>query len=254
MEKGISCICLTYGRVEFLNEAIQSFIQQEYPQDMCELIIVNDYQMQDLIFPHPNIKIFNFLDQFPTIGAKVQFAIDRAKFDIIATFDDDDIALPNHLQNINKYLGDNDNTLHWARGGYWNEPDLTSIEYIGNSGFVYRKSAVEKIGGIPNENAGYDTTLADKLHTLGNIVFATPPDNEVSWFYRWRFTTRNCYHQSGMGYDKEESFPNILVRHAHHIEEMRKKGMIQTGEIILNPGWKEDYAQQLKDFITKNKK
>lgn len=253
MEQGISCICLTYGRVEFINEALESFLRQDYPKDKCELIIVNDYAAQDLVFPRENVRIFNFMEQFPTIGSKVAYAIKQAKFDIIATFDDDDIALPNHLKNINKYLTEDYDVLHWSKGVYWNEPEVTSIEFIGNSGFVYRKSAVEKIGGIPNENAGYDTTLSDRLHTLGRTVFASPPLDEVSWFYRWGFTTRSCYHQSGLGYDDASRFPNILVRHAAHIEELRKQGLISTGEVVLNPMWLMDYEQQLKDYITKHK-
>lgn len=252
MEKGISCICLTYGRVEFLNEALQSFLKQEYPQDKCELIIVNDYAGQDLVFPYPNVRIFNFLDQFPTIGEKVQFAIDHARFDIIATFDDDDIALPNHLRNIDKFFNEDINTLHWGKGIYWNEPDITDITFLGNSGIVYRKDAIKAIGGVPKENAGYDTTMAERLHTLGGTVFAEPALRDVSWFYRWGFTSKSCYHQSGLGHDNA-TFPNILVRHAHHIEELRKRGLIPMGEVVLNPGWEYDYEEQLKDYITKHK-
>jgi GT2 family glycosyltransferase len=55
----ISCKCITYGRVATLEESVQSFLKQDYPADKCELIIVNDYPLQTLIFEHPQIKIVN---------------------------------------------------------------------------------------------------------------------------------------------------------------------------------------------------
>ena len=59
--KFISAKCITYGRVGVLEEAISSFLQQDYPQDKCELIVVNDYPLQKLELPFdvPNIKIYN---------------------------------------------------------------------------------------------------------------------------------------------------------------------------------------------------
>ena len=52
----ISAKCITYGRVSTLEEAIYSFLQQDYPGEK-ELVIVNDYPKQKLIFDHPEIKI-----------------------------------------------------------------------------------------------------------------------------------------------------------------------------------------------------
>ena len=66
----ISCKCITYGRVATLEESIYSFLKQDYPADKCELIIVNDYPLQTLIFEHPQIKIVNLDKTFDTIGEK----------------------------------------------------------------------------------------------------------------------------------------------------------------------------------------
>ncbi|MCL4258972.1 MAG: glycosyltransferase family 2 protein, partial [Anaerolineales bacterium] len=48
----VSCICPTYGRVELLEEAIESFLRQDYPGQK-ELIVLNDYAGQTLHFDHP---------------------------------------------------------------------------------------------------------------------------------------------------------------------------------------------------------
>lgn len=243
----ISAKCITYGRVITLEESIESFLKQDYPLDKCELIIVNDYPLQQLKFQHPNIKIFNISDTFETIGEKENYATSKCKGDIICQWDDDDIALPNHFKNIAKYFTDETNILHWENGIFYNEPNITDITWIGNSGIVFRKKAWYDIGGHPNENAGYDMTFIERLNKYGGRVFAKPPKEEASWMYRWSMPTANIYHQSGQGTDIKGK-PNIIERHSQHIENLRLKGLIPTGEIILEPKWLYDYVKMLKDY------
>lgn len=244
----ISCKCITYGRVDTLEEAIQSFLLQEYPGKK-ELIIVNDYPLQKLVYNHPEIKIYNLDETFLTIGEKENYAIERCSGELIAVWDDDDVALSNHLSNIAKFWKPNTNLLHWETGVYYNEPSITAIKGIGNSGIVYSKKAWEEIGRSPIENAGGDMTLVVALHNLGRdgVVLANPPKDEASWFYMWG---GRGYHQSGQGTDTADR-PNIIQRHSAHIESLRKKGEIPTGDIHLNPHWNKDYAQMLKDFVKK---
>jgi len=54
----ISCLCPTYGRPQCLEEAIFSFLTQDY-QGEKELVILNDLADQTLIFDHPDVKIIN---------------------------------------------------------------------------------------------------------------------------------------------------------------------------------------------------
>lgn len=245
----ISCKMITYGRVEFLEESLQSFLNQDYDGEK-ELVIVNDYPQQKLIFDHPEVRIFNLDYTFETIGQKENFAVEQCKGDIIAVWDDDDVALPNHLSNINKYFIEGSDLLHWHKGVLFNVPNIQAITGLGNSGIVYSRKAWEAIGRHPLENAGYDMTFVIKIKTMfpNNIIFAEPNDDEVSWFYVWG---GRGYHMSGMGSDNDDSKPNVIVRHFEHIESLRMQGKIPTGDIYLNPNWKYDYNQLLKDFINK---
>jgi glycosyltransferase involved in cell wall biosynthesis len=240
---------ITYGRVEFLEESLQSFLNQDYDGEK-ELVIVNDYPQQKLIFDHPEVRIFNLDYTFETIGQKENFAVEQCKGDIIAVWDDDDVALPNHLSNINKYFIEGSDLLHWHKGVLFNVPNIQAITGLGNSGIVYSRKAWEAIGRHPLENAGYDMTFVIKIKTMfpNNIIFAEPNDDEVSWFYVWG---GRGYHMSGMGSDNDDSKPNVIVRHFEHIESLRMQGKIPTGDIYLNPNWKYDYNQLLKDFINK---
>jgi glycosyltransferase involved in cell wall biosynthesis len=241
----ISCKCITYGRVEFLEESLHSFLLQDYPGKK-EMVIVNDYPLQQLEFDHPDVRIINLDKTFDTIGEKENFAVKECKADIIAVWDDDDLALPNHLRNIAKYFVPGSDLLHWHRGMFINMPHISAITGLGNSGIVYSRKIWEKIGGHPLENAGYDATFVHniRLQPGANIVLAEPSYEEVSWGYVWG---GRGYHMSGMGTDTPDR-PNVIKRHSDHVEALRKQGLIPTGVVKLNPHWKHDYEKKLKDF------
>jgi len=241
----ISCKCITYGRVSMLEESVESFLKQDYPADKCELIIVNDYPLQTLVFNHPQVKIVNLVKTFETIGEKENYATELCQGEIICQWDDDDVALPNHLQNVAKYMTDNVNILHWEIGVLCHSTGIENIGWIGNSGIVFRKSAWKAIGGHPLENAGYDMTFIETLHKHGGRIFAKPPKEEASWFYMWG---GRGYHMSGEGTDHPGK-PNAIQRHSNHIESQRLMGKIPIGEVIINPIWKVDYVQMLKDYV-----
>ena len=237
---------ITYGRVEMLEESLHSFLQQDYPGPK-ELIIVNDYPLQTLVFDHPDVKIYNVSHTFTSIGAKENFATELCNGEIICQWDDDDVALPNHLSNVAKLFIDDVNILHWNTGVYYNEPNITNVGWIGNSGIVFRKSVWEKVGGHPIENAGYDMTFVESIHALDQSkkLFAKMPKEDASWFYMWG---GRGYHMSGQG-DDLPGKPNVIQRHSLHIESLRLRGKIPTGDVILKPHWNKDYKQMLIDFL-----
>ena len=244
----ISAKMITYGRVEFLEESLHSFLLQNYPGEK-ELVIVNDYPLQKLVFDHPDVRIYNLDETFKTIGEKENYAIERCSGELIAVWDDDDVALSNHLSNIAKFWRPDANILHWENGVFYNEPNITSIMGLGNSGIVYSKKAWEAIGKSPIENAGGDMTLVVALQKLSRegLVLASPTNEECSWFYIWG---GRGYHQSGQATDTADK-PNIIQRHSEYIENLRRKNLIPTGDIQLNPHWNKDYAQMLKDYVSK---
>ena len=239
---------ITYGRTHLLVEMLYSFLNQE-DISTSEMVIVNDYPLQKLIFDHPRVKIFNLDETFKTIGDKENFAIEKCSGEIIIVADDDDIAMPWHMSNITQYFKQNANILHWQNAVFYNEPAITKLCPIGNSGIVYTKKAWEAIGKSPIENAGGDMTLVKAIHALDEtkVIRASPPDNEVSWFYRWALPQN--YHQSGLGKDTPGK-PNIVQRNAAYVESQRKLGKVPTGEIQLVPGWRYPYDQMLKDYVS----
>ena len=70
----VSCICLTYGRSELLEEAIYAFLKQDY-EGPKELIVLNDHKRQKLQLYHPEVKIFNLSQHFRTDAEKRNAAV-----------------------------------------------------------------------------------------------------------------------------------------------------------------------------------
>jgi glycosyltransferase involved in cell wall biosynthesis len=241
----LSAKCITYGRVEFLEESLHSFLIQEYDGPK-EMVIVNDYALQKLHFDHPDVRIINLDYTFSNLGDKENFATEQCRGEIIMQWDDDDMAMPNHLSNVSKYFVEGTDLLHWHNAILMNAPDIQAVCGVGNSGIVYSKKIWREMGGYPIENAGYDMSFVVKIKTISNnIVFAHPPDEEVSWIYIWG---GRGYHCSGMGTDTPDR-PNVIQRHSLYVENLRQQGLIPTGDVHLNPHWKHNYKQKLKDFI-----
>lgn len=240
----ISAKMITYGRVEWLEESLHSFLIQESNIDR-ELIIVNDYPLQELVFDHPKVKIYNLKETFKTIGEKENFAMSKCSGEIIAQWDDDDIAMSNHIENINGFFVDGTNLLHWKRGVFFNHPNITDVTHLGNSGIVFSRNAWVSVGGYPIENAGYDMTFTTRLTKLGNVVHAEP--DEPSWFYRWG---GGDYHMSGMGTDTPDR-EDVVNRNAKHVEWRRSQGLVPTGIIELQPKWRLPYDKLLKTYMKK---
>ncbi len=245
----ISWKVTTMGRVSTLNETLFSYLMQNDLSD-TEMVIVNDYPMQTLVFDHPRVRIFNE-PPFATIGEKENFAVEQCKGDIIAVTDDDDVYMSTHNKNIKEWFKEDTNILHWAKGVFYNEPIIQAITGIGNSGMVYSKKAWLQVGKHPIMNAGGDTRFSTEVHRLGNKVDAAP--EEVSAWYRWGMNGpdgNGIYHQSGMGTD-DGTRPDVIQRHKEHIDRLRHKGLIPTGMIRLNPRWQYPYEKMLQDFIKK---
>src|SRR5438105_148799 len=102
-KESVSAMCLTYGRPELLEEAIECFLIQDYGGDK-ELIILNDLPEQILEFDHPQVRTINVPKRFRTLGEKRNAAAALASHDVLFVWDDDDIYLPHRLSYSIKML------------------------------------------------------------------------------------------------------------------------------------------------------
>ncbi len=125
----------TYGRPDYVNEAVQMFIDQDYPHNRRELIILNDCPGQTFISDLPseyNIKVFNESFRYKTLGQKRNVTLDHAKGDLIAIWDDDDLYLPWRLSFSQKQMEKYDTQFYRALDfwTYWGKSELQSNQCI----------------------------------------------------------------------------------------------------------------------------
>ena len=238
----ISCLCITYGRVHFLEEALECFLKQDYPYK--ELIIVNDLAEQELIFNHPKVKIFNFKERFKTIGEKRNKSVELSSGEILVSWDDDDINLPWRLTQIAKVFNANPNLGYFKPEKSWCQHGPKLLLPEGGPFFTtvaFSRKAYNAIGGYKSTNVGEDTDLCYRLvNYLKDNAKTIPFSNEeYAFIYVWN-QKDFWYHLSAFG-PELDGIPNT-----NKIEKIIKSKPIEP-VVHLKPHWNQDYLS-----ITRN--
>jgi glycosyltransferase involved in cell wall biosynthesis len=225
----ISVVTLTYKRKHILEEAIQSYLNQDFIGE-SEMLIVNDSPDVEYIFNHPNIRIINHATRFNSIGKKLEFAFNKANGDYLYRLDDDDLLTPWGLSIVNEYIIENPNKdiYRCAHHYLFTNNNFTCISGSVNNGNCYSKKFINKIG-IPDVsgNEDYEITFLRSANTF------TGNKGKYSMIYRWGMQT---YHISGMGNYHDNDY--ILST----TDSLCSK---ETGIIELNPHFKNDYYKYL---------
>lgn len=187
----ISCVMPTYGRPAYVNEAIQMFLDQDYPNK--ELIILNDCEGQ--IFtcnlpPEAGIQVINHPERFPNLGDKRNACIEIAKGEFIAIWDDDDVYLPWRLSYSYRMLKAYDTPFYRAKDflTYWgkDEPlhnDQSVPGWVSHPNTLFTKDLWKKVQGYPSIDVGEDSQFFSKIHQLLEQEFITYPIDRMDRFF-----------------------------------------------------------------------
>lgn len=247
-QPAISCICLTYGRPAILEEAIYSFLVQEYAGPK-ELIVLNDYPDQHLVFEHPEVRVINVPKRFNTVGEKMNVAVALSSHDLLFVWDDDDIYLPHRLTFSLAHFDPGQGFFKPNQAWMLSDGKITGPHHnIFHVGSCWSRSLFDAVRGYPAEGTGYDLIFEQRLteksprHTR---VYAIKPA-EIYYLYRWGGT--GSYHMSGFGNLK----PGENVGHQQvemYVQQRANRGEIPRGHIPLQPGWKTDYRQLVASHI-----
>lgn len=243
----VSCICPTYGRVALLEEAIQSFLQQDYPGPK-ELIVLNDYDGQTLAFDHPEVRIVNRAERFPSLGEKFNAAVALASHDLLFVWHDDDISLPHRLSFSVAQCGEGRVFFKAENAWFWNDGRLSGPEKnVFHGGSCWRRALFDKVHGYPSVEQRYDVEFEQRCQgaALGPLKVATLMLDEVYYLYRWNGT--GSYHASVMGGDVSARKPQTVPG---HVAEQAARGQIPQGRVQLEPRWRTDYAALVRGHLT----
>ena len=206
----VSCIMPTAGRAAYIEQSIDMFMQQDYPNK--ELIIVFN-KLSDIpyIYYPPEVKLVMVPTQI--IGAKRNEAVRHAAGAIIAQWDDDDLynthrlsdqALP-ILQGIAEITGLQNFVCYEAPTGnsYKADEMLFAAIYGGVHGgtLVYNRYVWEKLCYYPNYKCGEDAGFLRNAQKLGARL--VPVDGADSFVYvrhqsnTWKFEPNNFRNYPG---------------------------------------------------------
>ena len=227
----VSCQCITYNRPELLEEAIESFLKQDYKGEK-ELVILNDFAGQKLVFKHPEVHIINTPKRFRTIGEKRNACIAMCSGDVIFPWDDDDISLPWRITTSLKHKGKkkyfkNKRAWLWQNGVIKPKPVYNTYPSMG----CWDREVFEAVNGYAFIQSGQDIHLDKRIGTTGERYVKQLSDREV--YYIYKFGGTGHPHLSSYGYGKGW-------------EQIGKREVSSGCRISLEPRWREDYVGTVK--------
>lgn len=239
----ISCICATYGRPSHLEEAIACFLNQTYPNK--ELIILNSLPDQELRFDHPQVKIINLSRRPATLGECRNMAIQQCSGEWLVTWDDDDIYLPNHLQNFAAALDSGDGWVRLTKQFYCEAWKIKKIVDGTFNVVAIAKRAWLAVGGYNSQNSGEDRQFCGKVTARFSGKEVHVQNDAISFLYGW---DNEAYHISAKG-DDQEGQKTGAQRVEEHVAGQLGAGMIGKGVVQLRPALRHDYANMAKAFL-----
>jgi len=234
----------TYGRPRIAEEALKCFLDQKFSGD-AELIIVNDFNQQKLVFDHPQVKIFNFNKLFPTIGDSFDWGFHQGTGSYIVPWEDDDIYLPHSLQE--RFDGI---TSHSA--DYYKRPNA----------FVLNRGEVQEHGrnlffcaGIWSRELYLKTNGCEHAHVLGDMKleaafkakcdperYFVETETDMNRTYYCYYWANRGVHLSGFGSENEKQC-------AEAAQKLVRQNCKERGTIVLKPQHRKPYYENVKRFI-----
>ena len=239
----VSCVCPTFGRAYLLEEAIESFLRQDYPGEK-ELIVCNDFIDQELVFEHPLVRVINLPERTPNLGSKRNKAYSYATGDVFLTWGDDDIHLPGRISRMVNAMQEFNSEFVFEGPYYIIYGGKLFFEKGKTSGaHIITKDLFYKAGQIPEINSGEDQAFNAKVKEHLAISGSLPVcQDNPQFLYRW---SSGYAHISQFGEDKE----NKKTGYELFLEQAKKyvkEGKEPSGKYILKPHWSKDWVEETK--------
>jgi glycosyltransferase involved in cell wall biosynthesis len=233
----ISVLTLTYQRHQLLEEAIESYLRQDYKGE-SEMVIINDSPKVEYVFEHPKIRIINLKERFPSVGQKLKFGFSQCKYDYIYRLDDDDLLSPWALSHTWEDIKAHpDYEIYRSDGHYYFENNkFLGIGGSVNNGNVYTRKYLSRIE-IPEISCGEDYTMTFNFDAK---IYKSPREQKTM-IYRWGM---NTFHVSGMGNisnDEMRDWTDRIVS-TGVVEKANRR---ETGKLLLHPHFGDDYFRQI---------
>ena len=241
----VSCYCPTYGRAHCLEEAIECFLKQDY-QGPKELVILNDYADQELVYDHPEVRIINVKERIKPLGRKFNETIKHCKGEVLFCWDDDDIFLPNRISYSLKKM---ERGVFYTRSGFSEDAEeqysLFHPTAVAHSTHAFRREVFDAVGGYPEtDHVAVDQYFIQKVRDhLGGDYFQKTNNEDIFYIYRWG--SIGSYHTSDCASETHNVSDQVEIK----LARQKADGSIPTGVINLSPKWKYNYDCVAKAFF-----
>jgi hypothetical protein len=230
-----------------LEESVYSFLRQDYPGPK-QLLILNDFALQTIVFEHPEVTVVNVGERFATLGEKRNEAVRLCRYDLIAVWDDDDIYLPHRLSlSVAKY--DPHRRFFKMSRAFVMDNGCIQISRISryHAAGIWHRGLFEEAGGYPAMGSGEDAHLEGRFQQIigGSLSYSVDDPREIYYVYRWKGS--GSFHISGYGRDGEgrSGHDRVLEFVMREVEA----GRVTPGSIVLQPQWTHDYPRMVRDYI-----
>lgn len=226
--------CLLYAgqlvplQQTLLEEAVESFLRQDYPHR--ELILLNDQPEQFLVCEAPGVRVVNTSSRCPSLGACYNAAAAFAQGDLLAPWGATSINLPWRLSQSVATLQSHsvfrpDDCWYMLDG----ELDDRPARPDGGQVALFTREAFQAVGGYPAMTLGLhremDAALDAWLETSGQ----PRPDQNLprdSWFTIVRRTQDDVQYTGDPFLDPWQAAGQLPTR---------------KGRCVLQPHWADDY-------------
>jgi hypothetical protein len=232
----VSCLLPTFNRYPtlsyLLEEAVECFLRQNYANK--ELIICNDTPGQTLRFNHPQVRVINAAQRFPTLGEKLDWMLRQAQGDYICRWDDDDLSLPWRLSHsVSRLFGQfirpgktwewtppskQPDLAEWRPENHWYDPkggQMTETKHPGNTHImsIWHRRLILGVGmnypGKACPSGEEDQTFNQHIWSLGYPRHGDLlPLEDIFYIYRWGTGSKHLSGRGG-GQIMQESYEKL---------------------------------------------
>ena len=230
----------TYNYGQFIEEAVESVLAQEFPREQREILVVDDGSTDDtaerLEKYGDEIRYVRKLNGGQASAFNVGFA--KARGEIIATLDADDLWLPQKLRRVCEVFEENPEagmvyhrTYLWRGGdqtaqdnyfvevsGHVPENRVFLLRYpmVGTSCLAFRRNALSKLLPVPEALRSQADAYLTAL-----IIFVAPVAALPEFLAKYRIHGANLF-QANEGEPARESIEHRMAMREVLLMEVRK--------------------------------
>lgn len=245
----VSVMTCTFGRPALLEEAIESFLRQDY-QGPKEMVIFNSFVPQKLISDRLEVRVVNWHSRPSNLGECRNLCIEHCKGSHILVLDDDDLIRPHYMRMcVEDLLREN---LQWVKSGGMIHTADRKIDSARDGAacnqFLFSKDVWNKVGKYPQRNAGEDRVFEERLDANGGGKRVSHPLKNAGYVYGWGSHDGLVWHISHGGEDESPHRPSGTIKLQQYARDLLSKSRMPRGDILLRPHWKQDYEAVYVDW------